>query len=136
MSDQESSPDKKAAPASSPADKLRDLLADFPNAPSADQIESMKSIHGDVFLSALSDDEVFLFRSLTRKEHRDLNTKAAQGIIPQESFEEEVLKVCLLWQSIKNLDTKAGTIPSLFEQVMQNSNFLPPQVLSQLVTKL
>lgn len=118
------------------ADKLRLLLSDFPTAPSAAEIDSFKATHGDVFLSALNDDELFLFKALTRKEHRKLNLDVTEGKIVGDNFEEEVVKTCLLWKSIKNLDDKAGTVPSLFEQVMQNSNFLAPQLLSNLVTKL
>lgn len=119
------------------ADKLRSLLAEFDNAPSAADIEALKAKHGDVFLSALNDDEVFLFRALTRKEHRATNAAAAEGKIQGEAFEEEIVKTCLLWKSSpESLENKAGTIPSLFEQIMQNSNFLAPQLLSNLVTKL
>lgn len=118
------------------ADKLRLLLSDFPTAPSATTIEAFKATHGDVFLSALNDDELFLFRALTRKEHRKLNLDVTEAKIVGDAFEEEVVKTCLLWKSVKSLDDKAGTIPSLFEQVMQNSNFLAPQLLSNLVTKL
>jgi hypothetical protein len=119
------------------ADKLRSLLSEFDNAPGAAEIEGLKAKHGDVFLSALNDDEVFLFRALTRKEHRTVNAAAAEGKIQGEAFEEEIVKTCLLWKSSpESLENKAGTIPSLFEQIMQNSNFLAPQLLSNLVTKL
>ena len=118
------------------ADKLRGLLSEFDDAPSAAEVDAFKAKHGDVFLSALNDDEVFLFRALTRKEHRKLNADVAEAKIAGDAFEEEVVKICLLWKSIKSIDDKAGTIPSLFEQVMQNSNFLAPQLLSNLVTKL
>ncbi len=117
-------------------EKLKDLLKGFGNAPSPEALDALKAKHGDVFLSALNDDEVFLFRALTRAEHRSLNTAIAENKLQADSFEEEVLKVCILWSSVENLHKKAGTIPSLFEQVMQNSNFLSPQLLANLVTKL
>jgi hypothetical protein len=117
-------------------DKLRALLSEFDNAPTSAEVDAFKTRHGDVFLSALNDDEVFLFRALTRKEHRKLNADIAEGKIPGDAFEEEVVKTCILWKSISDLESKAGTVPSLFEQVMQNSNFLAPQLLSNLVTKL
>ena len=118
------------------ADKLRELLADFDNAPSAAVIDSWKAKHGDIYLSALNDDEVFIFRALTRKEHR-LFTEAAQKPEYTSDFDEDVVKACVIWKgSDSSLDSKAGTIPSLYEQVMQNSNFLAPQLLSNLVTKL
>ena len=134
MTDQEDLPVEQK-PVST-ADKLKDLLREFKDAPSSESVEKMKAQHGDVFVSVLSDDEIFLFRAMTRKEHRDLNTKIAEGKVPADSFEDEVVKLCILWKSVKDLDAKGGTIPSLLEQIMQNSNFLPPQLLSQLVTKL
>lgn len=117
-------------------DKLKELLADYDGAPGATQIDGWKAAHGDIFLSALNDDELFIFRALNRKEHRSLNAAIAEGKLAPESMEEEVVRLCLLWKSVKDLDSKAGTLPSLFEQVMQNSNFLAPQLLSNLVTKL
>jgi hypothetical protein len=118
------------------ADKLRALLQEFDNAPTVEAIDGMKAKHGDVFLSALNDDEVFLFRSLTRKEHRSLNAQVAEGKLEGSEFEEQVVNTCVLWKSSVESFDKAGTVPSLFEQIMQNSNFLSPQLLSNLVTKL
>lgn len=119
------------------SDKLRSMLNEFPNAPSTAEIDSMKAKHGDVYLSALNDDEVFLFRSLTRKEHRLLQQQIAENKLQGEAYEETLVNTCLLWKSdAGSLESKAGTIPSLFEQIMQNSNFLSPQLLTNLVTKL
>lgn len=119
------------------AEKLRALLSKFENAPSAVEIDRLKATHGDVFLSALNDDELFLFKALTRKEHRAFQAAVAEGQLQGEAFEEEVVKSCLLWKShAESLESKAGTFPSLFEQIMQNSNFLAPQLLSNLVVKL
>lgn len=118
------------------ADKLKALLQKFTNKPSAEEIESLKARHGDIFLSALSDDEVFLFRALTRSEHRNLNSLAAEEKINPDDLDSLTVDQCVLWKSVTNIESKAGTIPSLYEQIMQNSNFLPPQVLTNLVTKL
>ena len=117
-------------------EKLQELLKDFPNAPSQLQIDEMKATHGSVLLAALSEDELFLFRPLTRKEHRALNAKIAEGQIAPELFEEQVVSACVLWKSVQSLEDKAGTLPSVFEMIMQNSNFLSPQALSNLVVKL
>lgn len=135
----ENKPEEEKASEQEPnlSDKLKELLDDFPNRPSPAEIDTMKSKHGSVFLSALNDDEVFIFRPLTRKEHRSLNAQVSEGKLAPDAFEETVVKTCLLWASLTDsLDSKAGTLPSLFEQVMQNSNFLAPQLLSNLVTKL
>lgn len=117
-------------------EKLRALLEDFDNAPTTSQIDAWKAKHGDIFLSALNDDEVFIFRALSRKEHR-LIMAETQKQTYQSEVDEDVVKVCVLWQGAESaLDAKAGTIPSLYEQIMQNSNFLSSQLLSNLVTKL
>lgn len=118
-------------------DKLRALLVDFPDAPTTAQIDGFKSKYGDIYMSALSEEELFIFRALNRKEHRELNANIAEGKIPAEEFEEKIITGCLLWTSAPgSIANKAGTIPSLFEQVMQNSNFLPSQMLANLVIKL
>lgn len=129
-------PEEEAKKELTTADKLKALLDEFDNAPDVAAIEKMKAQHGDIFVSALSDDEVFVFRALSRKEHRKLNADIAEGKISPDAFEDEVVRMCVLWKSIPDLEAKGGTIPSLLEQVMQNSNFLSPQLLSQLVTKL
>jgi hypothetical protein len=129
-------PEKEVEQEKTLAEKLKDLLDKFDNRPSAEAINEMKSKHGDVYLSALSDDEICLFRSVTRKEHRAINSAIAEGKMAPDDFELEIVKSCVLWTSIGNLESKAGTIPSLFEQIMQNSNFLAPQLLTNLVTKL
>lgn len=118
-------------------DKLKGLLHDFKNAPSTSEIDAFKLKHGDVYLSALSETELFMFRSLTRKEYREINANIQEEKLSGENYEEIVVSTCLLWTSVTtNLDNKAGTYPSLMEQIMQNSNFLSPQMLTNLVIKL
>lgn len=126
--------EEKAEPSLS--EKLKALLDEFPNRPTAAEVDALKSTHGDVFLSALSDDEVFLFRALSRREHRMLNSDIAAEKFSPDELDEKVVNLCVLWKSVSDLEQKAGTIPSLYEQVMQNSNFLPAQLLTNLVTKL
>lgn len=112
--------------------KLLALLKDFPTAPTASSIEQWKSEHGDVFVSAFSEDEIFVFRSVSRRAHRQLQESSASS----DEFEENLVKSCLLWTSVPDLDKKGGTIPTLFEQVVQNSNFMSPQLAASLVVKL
>ena len=53
--------------------------------------------------------------------------------------EENIVSMCLLWPklSVEDLQKdKGGTVSTLLEQVMQNSNFLTPQQASMLVIKL
>lgn len=126
----ESQPEEKTQPTL--AEKLREMLAEFPSAPSVDEIEMWKSRFNDVFASAFSEEEFFVFRPLNRKEYRELQASAKD----EADFEEAVINCALLWSSVNDLNKKAGTIPSLLEQIMQNSNFMPPHVASTLVVKL
>ena len=115
-------------------DQLLAALEQHEGAPTPAIIDGWKETFGDVFIAAFDADEVFVFRALNRKEYRELQIKAADTD-PME-YEESVVKTCLLFQSVSQLDNKAGTIPSLLEMVMQNSNFVPPAIAAQLVTKL
>jgi len=118
------------------ADRLRDSLSKFEGAPAPEMITGWKENYGDVYVSAFSEDEIFIFRSLSRSEYTSLQERAATEQLDALAYEEESVKTCLLWSSVQDLNRKAGTIPSLMEMIMQNSNFVPPQVAAQLVAKL
>ena len=130
MSDTE----KKAEEALEPTfvEKLKGLLSDFENHPDEGTISEWKTGYGDVFCSALSETELFVFRAVTRKEHREIQAAAES----EEDYEASVVNTCLLWKSVDDLEKKGGTLPTLLEQIMQNSNFMPPQLAGQLVVKL
>lgn len=130
MTDQLKEEEKKDKPS------LPNLLARFPNAPDQEKIDLLKAQHGDIYLSALSEDEIFIFRALNRAEWRSLQMKLQEGILDGFTQEEEIVKTALLWKSVESLDKKAGTIPTLAEQVVQNSNFMPPAAAAQLVGRL
>lgn len=117
-------------------EKVRGLLARFEGAPEAATVEGWKGQFGDVFVSAFSNDEIFIFRSLRRNEYADLQDKVASGEMSPLAQEEATVNTCLLWTSVKDLSAKAGTIPTLLEQILQNSNFIPPQLAAQFVAKL
>jgi hypothetical protein len=112
-----------------------DLMAALPGAPNKDQIEAWKQEHGEVFCSALS---AAVFRPLKRREYLELQLLAQQQQTPIDG-EELLVKKCVLWASdaaLKSLDTKAGSLTTLQEQILQNSNFVAPSVASALVVKL
>lgn len=116
----------------------QDLLAALDNAPNAEQIEAWKQEHGEVFCSVLSTEELLILRPLKRREYLQLQLEAQQQQVPIDG-EEKVVKTCLLWASevaMKSLDTKAGSLSTLQEQILQNSNFVAPQVAAALVVKL
>jgi hypothetical protein len=119
---------------------LRDILDALPGAPSEEQIEEWKQEHGEVFCSGLSTTEIYVFRPVSRQEFVAQQMQLAQAQdATQFHAEEMVVESCLLWGSddgMKSLQTKAGSLSTLHEQIMQNSNFVNPSVASALVIKL
>jgi hypothetical protein len=119
---------------------LTDFLSAFPNAPSAEQIEQWKVQHGEVFVSGFSEIELFVWRPLTRPEWIRLQMLAAspEAQMDQYKFEEAICNMCVLWKAQEKTwdQGKAGTVSTLQEQIMQQSNFLTPQAASMLVAKL
>jgi len=120
---------------------LPSLLAKFEGAPGSQQIELWKQEFGEVFVSGFSETELFVFRPLSWQEHKNINKQLSvqeEGEEPKTEFDlqELVVDTCLLWTSVPNFANKGGTIPTLFEQTMSNSNFLPPQLALSFVAKL
>lgn len=115
-------------------------LKEQDDAPSQEQVELWKAQHGDVFVMALSPSEVFVFRCLQRREHLALQNHAAQNNLTEIDWPELVVNACLLWSrgDVQNdwSVTKAGTVNTLYEQIMANSNFLNPMHAASLVSKL
>ena len=151
--------------------RLYEILKDIPESPDLATIDSWKEKYGDIYASGFSEQEVFIFRSLSRAEYQAMQVsqqvkalraqQKEQDIMSNESLneadrwthiessvkdnvseglknEEEVAEKCLLWpkKTSEELSKKAGTINVLFEQIMQNSNFLTPQQAAALVIKL
>lgn len=118
-----------------------DLLKQFEGAPSKEQIDAWKAQYGDVYCSAFSEVELFIWRPVTRKEWREHQIGLSQsqtGVDPFQS-EETLVAQSMLWASEpgkKALVTKAGSLATLHEQLLQNSNFVEPRLASNLVVKL
>jgi hypothetical protein len=119
------------------APNLVDMLKEFPGAPDSEKIDSWKQKHGEVFCSAFSDTEVFIWRSLTRKEYVDIQKTPREQPLSELEVQDLVVNLCLLWSSNeKILELKGGSISTLSEQIMMNSNFLAPQVAASFVIRL
>ncbi len=117
-------------------ERLAQMLSKFQNAPSTEQIEELKTKFGEVFISALSESEIFLFRTLRRNEWRDMQMAVRQGQLDDLAQEELLVNTCVVWKSVVGVETKAGTVSTLAEQIMQNSNFMSAAQASMLVGKL
>ena len=124
------------------APDLASILSNFPGSPDSTQLESWKEEYGEIFCSGFSPTELFIFRPLSWKEHKNIQKKLvtppAEGEEPltEFDFQEMVVETCLLWTCVKNATNKGGTIPTLFEQVMMNSNFMDPRMAAAFVIKL
>jgi hypothetical protein len=119
------------------------LLEEFDNSPGAAEIEKWKQQFGEVFVSGFSETDIFVWRPLNRKEYVELQKKMRTPAQENEQqftdldFEEAVVNQCILWSSDeKILKNKGGSISTLSEQIMTNSNFMAPAMASVLVMKL
>ena len=120
---------------------LKELLSGLPGGPSQDHINQLKAVHGEVFCSGFSDEELYIWRPLRRNEFKELQQGLSAGQFDQFGYEEMIVQKCVLWPALGatpsvSLNTKAGTVTTLADQIMQNSNFLPPQLVARLVQKL
>jgi len=125
--------------AADPSREIANALAKFAGAPTKEVIEGWKQEHGDIFCSGFSEKELLIWRPLRRQEFIELQTKLAQEQGTQMDQEQEVVTTCVLWASDdarKALVQKAGSYPTIHEQIMFNSNFVDPRVASALVIKL
>lgn len=119
---------------------LRELLAQLPDAPSSEQIEGWKA-QFNVYGAPFSESEIFLFRPLTRQEHDAVQKTAFEAQQEGKPFdpEQEIVNLCVLWGSVagkKALESKAGTLSTLQEQISMHSNFYPPAVAAAMVEEL
>lgn len=127
-----------------PEEQMPDLagfLSAFEGSPTQDQIEAWKSDHGEIFCSGFTETELYIWRPLTRREYVAMQVELAQSEEPVTAFtvEEKVVGQCVLWGSgpgLDSLERKAGSLSTLHEQIMQNSNFMNPAMASALVIKL
>ena len=124
-----------------PIKNLANILSAFPKAPSEGNIEQWKQSHGEVYCSGFSEEELVVWRPINRREFVSLQEtiQNSEERVSTFELEEEVVSKCILWASPKGeqaLQHKAGSLTTLNEQIMQNSNFINPQMASALVVKL
>lgn len=117
---------------------IMDVLGKMDNAPTEDQLAFWKS-NNEVYSSFFSETEVYLWRPINWMEYKTVQTAAANNQNNPEYADEQVVSKCVLWPKITpdRIPTlKGGTIPTLSQQIMEGSNFVPPQVAMSLVVKL
>ena len=114
-------------------------LRAYAGAPSNNQLEQWKQQFGEVLCSGFSETELFVFRPLRRDEFVNLQAYVAQQGASQYEVEEKTVRECVLWASesgVTSMEAKAGTLNTLYEQVLQASNFMNPAMAASYVVRL
>lgn len=139
MSDEKKKEEKEVSQEEQQQQVVTGALFKHPDSPSQEMIDQWKATHGEVFATGFSDDELFVFRPVFRQEWLALqeNSQQQEGMT-QALFEEAVCGLCVLWRSNKAewAQTKGGTVSSLYEMILQHSNFVSPQAAAMLVVRL
>lgn len=100
----------------------------MPGGPTIEQVEKWKSMYNDEVYLTEFDNEVFLWRPITRKEFKDI-----MKLQNADSFyrEERICEKCVLFPEQYNFSAmvrgKAGIPTVLSELIMEKSGFVPKQ---------
>lgn len=120
-------------------DRVRQMLAAHPNAPSEAQIEAWKKQLGNdgVQVLAMGEGDIYVFTYLRRASFQKIQAAMAkqaqiEGMAkdPEEFMMEQVLKQCVLWPKLQVeffYNSRSGVIPTLYSSVMLHSYHLTPQ---------
>lgn len=97
----------------------------FPGGPKANLVEKWKSQYKAIYLTEFDEDTVFIWRSLSRKEYKDV-----MKIDNADQFyrEERICEKCVLWPqgySFLSMGSGKAGVPSFIaEQIMDKSGFI------------
>jgi len=118
--------------------ELLNVLKEHENAPDEYTLNSWKMSHGKFFASSIEGSDVYIWRTLKRLEHRQIVSQQPQDG-GQDLFENQVIKRCLLWPTPNNdfiSTTDAGTIPTLYKQIMHQSGFVNDEYAISMIRRL
>jgi hypothetical protein len=98
----------------------------YPGGPTEKIVEGWKEQYGQVYMTETDDGEYFIWRTLARKEFKDImKVDGADAMYREERMSE----LCVLWPSDYDFsaitDGKAGIPTILAEQIMERSGFSP-----------
>lgn len=110
--------------------------------PSDELIDKWKAQYGDIRRIRYADKRAFIYRGISRKEHKELRTNIKiipgteqidkeGGVIPnsgeldQDWLDEEIVKLGILYPKLIVNDLKAGEVPILSELIMRISGYIP-----------
>ena len=119
-----------------------EVLASVKGAPTKDRVEQLKAERGiDIRLAILDEDRVYLITPIMRdrwKQFNEMVKSVKDEDKRQEKLVELVVNSCVIWPKPDSniFGNRAFTYPTLFEQIMHISDFIPPQVAVQMVYKL
>jgi hypothetical protein len=114
------------------ADKEKKIAAEpevqeellFEGGPKQSKVEEWKSLYKSIYLTEFEDGEVFIWRTLKRKEFKDIVKVEGADAMYRE---ERVCERCVLWPEkydfIAMTAGKAGAPTLLSEQIMSKSGF-------------
>lgn len=110
------------------------------SAPDAEQVAKWKEQCGRVRFVPLNDDEVYFIRPIKRAEYKGLVEATMSAKTDPEAFmRERVVARCILWPKLdpeQFADTLAGTVETLYQSVMDLSNFVTQDQLATMVRDL
>ena len=120
------------------------FLKDYENAPTQEQLENWKELYNKIYLASLSEDELYIFRRISRLEFKNIQRELQKAVqagsnVDDSWMEDQVVRHCLLFPEVTpefKTASPAGTIPSLYKQIMMVSNFLDDNVLMRLVMEI
>lgn len=96
----------------------------FDDGPTMAEVDEWKRLYGQVYLTEFEDGEVVIFRTLTRKEFKDIMKLETADALYRE---ERVCERCVIWPAGYNFVAmsagKAGAPSLLSEQIMDKSGF-------------
>jgi hypothetical protein len=97
----------------------------FANGPTQNMVEGWKSQYKAIYLTEFDEDTIFIWRSLNRKEYKDI-MKIENA--DQYYKEERICEKCVLWPKNYSFMTmgngKAGVPSFIAEQIMDKSGFI------------
>lgn len=129
---------KKIQDKQATVDPIMEGFANLPGKPSDEQIEAWKKQFGKIFTIGLNEDEFYLFRPLRRLEWRNLMTALAKQQDEMKK-KEAIVQRAVVWPKLtpeKIGGLTAGAPDTLYEMILQCSNFLLPQEAMACVRKL
>lgn len=124
--------------AKSPLEELADILHGKNNAPSLIDLEGMKDLYGQIHASSvLGDENIYIWRTLKRGEYKSIAESGAMKY--EDKYNDAVIRKCLLYPepTINWFHAQdAGTIPTIFKQVMFKSGFVPEEMAMNMINTI